>query len=126
MRAGVLLARIILAASDRSNAIKWPDSSTTAMRIGASISGDFCSAPCRSGQLHRSGQLQQCGATQYHASPEPGPLIYLVVEPHSLALPPHITLALSEGFALAMSKEVLLDHSADVADTILANPRLRP
>jgi pyruvate dehydrogenase (quinone) len=53
-------------------------------------------------------------------------LIVVVVEPHALTPPPHITLGQAEGCALAISKEVLLERYADVVDTILANQQLRP
>jgi pyruvate dehydrogenase (quinone) len=53
-------------------------------------------------------------------------VIDVLVERDALALPPHITLGQAEGFALAMSKEVLLGRYADVADTVADNLRLRP
>ena len=53
-------------------------------------------------------------------------VIDVLVEPNALALPSHITLGQAEGFALAMTKEVLIGRYADVVDTIVANRQLRP
>jgi pyruvate dehydrogenase (quinone) len=53
-------------------------------------------------------------------------VIDVLVEPNALSLPPHITLGQAEGFALAMTKEILIGRYSDVVDTIVANLRLRP
>jgi pyruvate dehydrogenase (quinone) len=53
-------------------------------------------------------------------------VIDVLVEPNALALPSHITLGQAEGFALGMTKEVLIGRYADVVDTIVANMQLRP
>jgi pyruvate dehydrogenase (quinone) len=53
-------------------------------------------------------------------------VIDVLVEPNALALPPHITLGQAEGFALAMTKEVLIGRYADVVDTVTGNLQLRP
>jgi pyruvate dehydrogenase (quinone) len=53
-------------------------------------------------------------------------VIDVLVEPNALSLPSHITLGQAEGFALAMTKEILIGRYSDVVDTIVANLRLRP
>lgn len=75
-------------------------------------------------RIEHPGEVR--GGLQRALAHEGPALIDVLVEPNALSLPPHITIGQVEGFALAMSKEVLLGRYDDVVDTIVDNLQLRP
>ncbi|WP_369636276.1 thiamine pyrophosphate-dependent enzyme [Nocardia sp. JMUB6875] len=55
----------------------------------------------------------------------PGPaLLDVVVDPHALSLPPHLSFGVAEGFALSLAKQAVNGSLDDVIDSAVGNVRL--